>query len=478
MTPRVAAVLLVVAAAAVAAAPRDGDRKSAGRAWTLDCVVCNALAVELQHELAATANSTEVIELSRRPSSDLGRQQYQKGGRAIKYVDSEMRITDALQAACQALKTSYRVQAVDGRRRLVRVRADGDRVAATDREGVDWGSGDKIQVACEEMAEERERDFIEAVRGATDLGLVCYAGAGSSSKRTTGSAGAVCGGPRLGKCPAGEYSFAVNGTGAAPCWPCERGAFQPALGATACTPCPQNLSTAARGSTSEEACRQQCASGSHGPGGVEPCKPCPVHTYQPSSGASECMPCPGGKGTVAEGAARRDACVAVCGDGRVAAGEACDDGNALGGDGCSAKCQVEDGWSCADVSAKSSGRGPGTQTCRRLPAKRPGEEDGGLNGRSDGAPSGGSRRTGAGGRQGKERSQGMGEQRRRRGQPRPPPVAGLGFDEAEPPRVGVAVEKLGSGGYVRVPRIDEILSAKSGVRRRGVDPAGSVCVCE
>ena len=73
MTPRVAAVLLVAAAAAVAAAPRDGDRKSAGRAWTLDCVVCNALAVELQHELAATANSTEVIELSRRPSSDRDR---------------------------------------------------------------------------------------------------------------------------------------------------------------------------------------------------------------------------------------------------------------------------------------------------------------------------------------------------------------------------------------------------------------------
>lgn len=36
----------------------------------------------------------------------------------------------------------------------------------------------------------------------------------------------------------------------------------------------------------------------------------------------------------------------VCGDGQVDPGEMCDDGNPLDGDGCSASCEVEDGWSC------------------------------------------------------------------------------------------------------------------------------------
>ena len=37
-----------------------------------------------------------MIELSRRPAADKGKGQYNKG-RAIKYIDSEMRVTDALQ---------------------------------------------------------------------------------------------------------------------------------------------------------------------------------------------------------------------------------------------------------------------------------------------------------------------------------------------------------------------------------------------
>jgi cysteine-rich repeat protein len=36
----------------------------------------------------------------------------------------------------------------------------------------------------------------------------------------------------------------------------------------------------------------------------------------------------------------------TCGDGRVNEGEQCDDGNTVPGDGCSAVCQVEEGWFC------------------------------------------------------------------------------------------------------------------------------------
>ncbi|MFT6821410.1 MAG: cysteine-rich repeat protein, partial [Myxococcota bacterium] len=42
-----------------------------------------------------------------------------------------------------------------------------------------------------------------------------------------------------------------------------------------------------------------------------------------------------------------NACAAVCGDGSIEPGEACDDTNTAADDGCSASCQVEDGWDCS-----------------------------------------------------------------------------------------------------------------------------------
>jgi MYXO-CTERM domain-containing protein len=41
------------------------------------------------------------------------------------------------------------------------------------------------------------------------------------------------------------------------------------------------------------------------------------------------------------------ACAPVCGDGSIEPGEACDDTNTAADDGCSATCQVEDGWGCS-----------------------------------------------------------------------------------------------------------------------------------
>jgi cysteine-rich repeat protein len=42
-----------------------------------------------------------------------------------------------------------------------------------------------------------------------------------------------------------------------------------------------------------------------------------------------------------------DACVPLCGDERVVAGEGCDDGNLHTGDGCDATCAVEAGFACS-----------------------------------------------------------------------------------------------------------------------------------
>ena len=110
----VLALAMAIADSPAAAAPRERGRSSGGGSSaalrSTNCAVCHAMAAEVLHELAKTANSTEVIELSRRPSSDLGRQQYQKGGRAIKYVDSEMRITDAMQAACQKMRNTINLR--------------------------------------------------------------------------------------------------------------------------------------------------------------------------------------------------------------------------------------------------------------------------------------------------------------------------------------------------------------------------------
>ena len=39
----------------------------------------------------------------------------------------------------------------------------------------------------------------------------------------------------------------------------------------------------------------------------------------------------------------------VCGDGKISGNEKCDDGNAKDGDGCSAKCAIENGWTCAEA---------------------------------------------------------------------------------------------------------------------------------
>ncbi len=53
-------------------------------------------------------------------------------------------------------------------------------------------------------------------------------------------------------------------------------------------------------------------------------------------------------GCVLEPDCSAGACVSLCGDGLILAGddEECDDGNTESGDGCSAECQIEDGYAC------------------------------------------------------------------------------------------------------------------------------------
>ena len=41
-----------------------------------------------------------------------------------------------------------------------------------------------------------------------------------------------------------------------------------------------------------------------------------------------------------------DSCFEICGDGKNFGKYECDDGNQVNGDGCSASCQIEEGFGC------------------------------------------------------------------------------------------------------------------------------------
>ena len=324
---------------------------------TFKCAICVTLVQELERELEKSANSTEVIELARRPAADKGKSQ---GGRAIRYVDSEMRITDAMQAACHSFR-NYRSSVIGDYVRLLLIRHYDIRPADYDLEGIDVDSGPKLQSMCEDFTEEWERLFVKTVKAGLPLiENVCY-----------GSKSSVCGAKRS-ECPAGTSSLFPDEnevSGKEPCWPCERGKYQSQKGSTKCDKCPSGLSTVGKGSTSSADCVANCKPGSYGREGVEPCSPCSRGTYQPSSGSETCLSCPGGNGTISIGSASREDCLAICGDARHAVVEGCDDGNLKNGDGCSASCQVEPGYVCESANPKKRS----VQTCSKVVNKACGD---------------------------------------------------------------------------------------------------------
>jgi cysteine-rich repeat protein len=71
-----------------------------------------------------------------------------------------------------------------------------------------------------------------------------------------------------------------------------------------------------------------------------------------------------------------------CGDLVLGEGEACDDGNADPGDGCSASCQVEEGWSCSDPLPPTPGQNllqdPGFEAAEESSPWSQGTTEGGL----------------------------------------------------------------------------------------------------
>ncbi len=80
------------------------------------------------------------------------------------------------------------------------------------------------------------------------------------------------------------------------------------------------------------------------------------------------VPYDGHDGGMAHGDAGTTDAATPCGNGVLTAGEACDDGNGSNGDGCSSKCQIEPGWTCAgtpSVCATICGDGivTGNETC-------------------------------------------------------------------------------------------------------------------
>eukprot|EP00960_Hanusia_phi_P039498 753915-Hanusia_phi.AAC.29 len=334
-----------------------GSKLNKRSSQAFKCAICVTLVEELESELEKSANSTEVIELARRPAADKGKSQ---GGRAIRYVESEMRTTDALQAACHSFR-NYRSSAIGEHVRLLLIRHNGIRPADHDLEGIDVDSGPKLQSMCEDFAEEWERTFVNTIKAGQPLiENVCY-----------GSKSSVCGEKRS-ECRAGTFSLVSDEnevSGKEPCWPCERGKYQSLKGSLKCENCPSGLSTLGRGATSSSDCVENCKPGFYGLEGVEPCSPCSRGSYQPSYGSDSCLACPGGNGTMSMGSASREDCLAICGDGRHSNGEGCEDGNLVNGDGCSSTCEVEPGYVCESVNPKRRS----AQICTKVSKKECGD---------------------------------------------------------------------------------------------------------
>ena len=102
-----------------------------------------------------------------------------------------------------------------------------------------------------------------------------------------------------------------------------------------------------------------CIIGNWDPFGALTCpgaNPCTIHQYFDGLACQECddscASCPSDSqcSACAKGLdynLETHQCeVAVCGDGKVNAGEQCDDGNLFDGDGCSTECTIEFGWYC------------------------------------------------------------------------------------------------------------------------------------
>jgi cysteine-rich repeat protein len=62
--------------------------------------------------------------------------------------------------------------------------------------------------------------------------------------------------------------------------------------------------------------------------------------------------------TCQDSSGKTQACTSACGDGNMDPNEKCDDGNLADGDGCSAKCEIEDGFTCSNKSV------PDTTPCK------------------------------------------------------------------------------------------------------------------
>jgi cysteine-rich repeat protein len=311
----------------------------------MNCAVCLAITEEAEYQFSLTANSSEVIELARRPAADKGKSQKQTG-RAIRYVDSEMRIMDALQASCAAMR-SYRLATSQGFTRLARMYSrDGDLL---DVDGLDETSvvHRKLKSICEEFVEEKEQAVITEVKAGKRFSDACF-----GPKSPCGASRKVC--------APGTYSLDGE-TGLAPCWPCSQGTYQDQGGKGACVTCPSGTSSSP-GSAAKSECKPVCSQGEWSATGTVPCRPCDQGSFKSSAGVEPCTPCTGGNGTLREGATSASECMPICGDSFLSPSEACDDGNTRPMDGCSSTCTIEQGYEC--TSTGGGRRGP-AQTCRK-----------------------------------------------------------------------------------------------------------------
>ena len=278
-------------------------------------------------------------------------------------------------------------------------------------DAIDERGSRKLRDLCEDIIEVNEREFVTVFKTGGPLESACY----GNSKSPCGIKAAPCqpgtrsldshGVSPCWPCDKGEFQSATgasfcntcphglgtegrgakaadacleqcspgqeSASGLLPCTACPRGSFQPSQGASTCFRCPLGHGTLDVGASSAEDCLQICGDGIlastescddgniiSGDGCSAACKTEPNFECFSRRGprmAQECSPASPRTNGV-QGGRNETSSLVVCGDGHRDTVEGCDDGNQRSGDGCSARCAVEEGYSCRAPPAGPGGR--------------------------------------------------------------------------------------------------------------------------
>ncbi|XP_067016111.1 uncharacterized protein [Acropora muricata] len=138
-------------------------------------------------------------------------------------------------------------------------------------------------------------------RESQEMCVLCPPRTSTEETRTYNRSGCIA------TCKAGSYSP----TGLVPCFPCQKGDYQPLEGQSSCLKCRTNTTTPGEGSNSSVECGVPCPAGSFSSTGFAPCSLCDRLSFQPNNESRICVPCPGTSATAHLGSKSAQDCIEI-----------------------------------------------------------------------------------------------------------------------------------------------------------------------